>query len=430
MTKFAAIALFFIAQFNSKFIFAQTTINDLSLARQVIDTLCSPIMCGRGYSNNGNTNAAQYIAAQFAQIGLQTPPNLPTYQQPFTVSANTFSGAMHVAINQKTLVAGQDYQINPSSVGKKGTFDLKIITAKQLLNDRLFKKLLHTRNNKKALLFDYPDSLATRLNPKQEQLSNALDAPLYLHLTNQKLTWHISTQANQATQLTLKQDALPMSPKTVTVDIDNEQGTHQTANVVGFVRGTAQPDSFLVFTAHYDHLGQMGRDTYIPGANDNAAGVAMLLDLARYFVQKPARYSILFIAFSAEELGLLGSQYYVENPIFPLKNIRFLVNTDIVGTGNEGITVVNATEFSADFAQLKTLNDTLQLLPQIKLRGKAANSDHYPFYEKGVHCFFIYTLGGIKAYHDIYDRPETLPLTKFTELKQLIIAFMEKQSGN
>ena len=79
MTKFAAIALFFIAQFNSKFIFAQTTINDLSLARQVIDTLCSPIMCGRGYSNNGNTNAAQYIAAQFAQIGLQTPPNLPTY---------------------------------------------------------------------------------------------------------------------------------------------------------------------------------------------------------------------------------------------------------------------------------------------------------------------------------------------------------------
>ena len=49
-----------------------------------------------------------------------------------------------------------------------------------------------------------------------------------------------------------------------------------------------------------------------------------------------------------------------------------------------------------------------------------------PDNEKGVHCFFIYTLGGIKAYHDIYDRPETLPLTKFTELKQLIIAFMEK----
>jgi aminopeptidase YwaD len=130
MTKFAVIALFFITQFNSKFVFAQTITNDLSLARQVIDTLCSPIMCGRGYSNNGNTNAAKYIAAQFAQIGLQTPPNLPTYQQPFSVSANTFSGAMHVAINQKTLVAGQDYQINPSSVGKKGTFDLKIITAR------------------------------------------------------------------------------------------------------------------------------------------------------------------------------------------------------------------------------------------------------------------------------------------------------------
>ena len=412
------------------FVFAQTPIdNDIAFARTVIDTLCSPTMCGRGYSSNGNTNAARYIAAQFAQIGLQQPPGLSIYQQPFTVSANTFSGNMLVVVNGQTLVAGQDYQIDPKSAGTNGTFAISTINSKLLLNDQKFKKLLHTRSSKKALLFDYPDSLSTQLKPKAEQLCQAIKAPLYIHLTDQKLTWHISAQANKQTQLTLKRNALPAAAKTISVAIDNEQGKHQTANIVGFVRGTAQPDSFLVFTAHYDHLGQMGKDTYIPGANDNAGGVAMLLDLARYFTQKPARYSILFIAFSAEELGLLGSQYYVENPVFPLKNIRFLINTDIVGTGNEGITVVNATEFPSDFAQLKALNDTLQLLPQIKQRGKAANSDHYPFYENNVPSFFIYTMGGIKAYHDIYDRPETLPLTKFTALKQLIIAFMEKQSS-
>ena len=162
------------------FVFAQTPIdNDIAFARTVIDTLCSPTMCGRGYSSNGNTNAARYIAAQFAQIGLQQTPGLSIYQQPFTVSANTFSGNMLVVVNGQTLVAGQDYQIDPKSAGTNGTFAISTINSKLLLNDQKFKKLLHTRSSKKALLFDYPDSLSTQLKPKAEQLCQAIKAPLY-----------------------------------------------------------------------------------------------------------------------------------------------------------------------------------------------------------------------------------------------------------
>jgi len=149
----------------------------------------------------------------------------------------------------------------------------------------------------------------------------------------------------------------------------------------------------------------------------------MVLNLARYFSNHPLRYSVVFICFSGEELGLLGSQHYVSNPLFPLEAIKFLINLDIVGTGDEGIKVVNATEFPNEFEAIVKLNDQEQLMKQVSPRGKAANSDHYPFYLKQVPCFFIYTLGGISAYHDIYDRAETLPLTDYDDLLELLIRF-------
>jgi len=75
---------------------------------------------------------------------------------------------------------------------------------------------------------------------------------------------------------------------------------------------------------------------------------------------------------------------------------------------------------------LVKINSEKDLLPSVQPRSKAANSDHYFFEEAGVKTFFIYTLGGIKAYHDIYDRPETLPLTKFSELYNLLLNFSER----
>jgi Zn-dependent M28 family amino/carboxypeptidase len=116
--------------------------------------------------------------------------------------------------------------------------------------------------------------------------------------------------------------------------------------------------------------------------------------------------------------------------MIPLNNIRFLLNTDLAGTGNEGITVVNATEFPKEFEMMKKINEENKLLAAINARGKAANSDHYFFTEKGVPSFFFYTLGGIKAYHDVFDKPETLPLNEHEDLFKLIVAFNKKLMGN
>ena len=98
---------------------------------------------------------------------------------------------------------------------------------------------------------------------------------------------------------------------------------------------------------------------------------------------------------------------------------------DILGTGDEGITVVNATLYNREFVKLKAINDTNHYLPLVKPRGKAAISDHHFFTEKGVPCFYMYTLGGIKAYHDTCDRRETLPLTEFDDLFRLIRDFSD-----
>jgi aminopeptidase YwaD len=89
------------------------------------------------------------------------------------------------------------------------------------------------------------------------------------------------------------------------------------------------------------------------------------------------------------------------------------------------ITVVNASIFKKEFELLNAINDHGNYLVKIKSRGKAANSDHYWFTEKGVPSFFIYALGGVQAYHDVDDKAATLPLTEFEDLFRLVVKFNE-----
>ncbi|HEX3008824.1 MAG TPA: M28 family peptidase, partial [Bacteroidales bacterium] len=151
-----------------------------------------------------------------------------------------------------------------------------------------------------------------------------------------------------------------------------------------------------------------------------------MLNLAKHYAQNPPEYSIAFIALSAEEVGLLGAKEFTEHPLIKLKNIRFLVNFDLAGTGDEGIRVVNGSVFKSKFDLLTRLNTEGNLLPKIDIRGEACISDHCLFYQKGVPCFYIYTQGGIKAYHDVYDKYETLPLTEFVDYCSLMIKFFDE----
>lgn len=240
----------------------------------------------------------------------------------------------------------------------------------------------------------------------------------------------VSERAEAYTLVLLKEGALNKDPFKYKIAVENKEvKKFEARNICGMVKGNAVPDSFIFITAHYDHLGGLGADVFFPGANDNASGVSLLMNLAQYYAKHPQRYSIGFLLFSGEEAGLKGSEYFTEHPTVDLKKIRFLTNTDLAGTGVDGITVVNASEFPAEFEMLKEVNSEKQLLKAINSRGKAANSDHYFFTEKGVPSFFFYTLGGISAYHDIFDRSETLPMNEHEDLFKLMLGFNRKLMG-
>jgi aminopeptidase YwaD len=402
---------------------AVTSFAQKDFARKVVDTLASPYMGGRGYIDNGNQRAATYLNSQFKDLGLL--PFGVSYEQKFSYPINTYPDTYIVSVNGNMTEPGADYIVMPSTPTIRGNYSV-IRFDRSILHDstRLKNFLTHNYSNTFILV---DDSGAT--DKKEKELwesiaSNPFKARGLIILCD-KLTEE--TSQTVAGYVTL--NALRKSPfrnaTTISVDIRNKLvKSFPTQNLIGYIKGNVQPDSFIVFTAHYDHLGKMG-DIYFPGANDNASGIAMLLSLAKYYAthKDSLRYSIAFMAFSGEEVALLGSKYYTENPLFPLSNIRFLINMDIMGTGDEGITVVNGTIYKSAFNDLVKINDQQHLLKLIKPRGETANSDHYFFYKANVPSIFIYTMGGIKAYHDIYDRRETLPLTNFDEAFKLLIQF-------
>ena len=101
---------------------------------------------------------------------------------------------------------------------------------------------------------------------------------------------------------------------------------------------------------------------------------------------------------------------------------------DLLGTGDDGLMAVNGDVYKEQFELLKSIDEKNHYLKSLQKRGKARNSDHYWFSENDVPCFFIYTLGGITAYHDIFDRAETLPLTNYEDVFKLVTDFVGEMS--
>lgn len=400
---------------------------DIGYARQILEDLCSPEMHGRGYVHEGDRIAARYISDQFAKLNLKQFDR--DYFQEYFVDVNTFPDKMTVEINQQKLIAGEDFLVKSCSPTLKGKFKAIYLEPSELDDKEKLADLFFRSN--KALVIDeslFSDEIHAEIVTEIiEMVKYAEDVtiPCLIQIKDSKLTWSGATDQCQTPIIEIRKEKISSRIKKIELDIEAKQlNKYQTQNVIGYHVGTVYPDSFFIISAHYDHLGRMGSETYFPGANDDASGVALMLDLARHYESHPPPYSVAFMAFGAEEIGILGSEYYTSNPYFDLDRIKFMVNVDIVGTGDEGITVVNGAVFTEAFATLKEINEQQELLVKVKKRGRARNSDHYHFTEQGVPAFFIYTMGGIKAYHDIYDRPETLPLTEYEDVFTLITEFI------
>jgi hypothetical protein len=185
-----------------------------------------------------------------------------------------------------------------------------------------------------------------------------------------------------------------------------------TSNVVGYFKGndTTLKNEVIVVGAHFDHIGLgyygtqkvENRGKIHNGADDNASGTVGLLEIADAIsrIKDKINRTIVFIAFSAEEMGLCGSQYYVNNPIFPLKNTIFMFNFDMIGwlKGKDFVYSID-TKSSLIKTIMRKVDDNYPF--KIRFVMIWGGSDHYPFYQENIPTSFLNT-----DLHKVYQTPD------------------------
>lgn len=186
------------------------------------------------------------------------------------------------------------------------------------------------------------------------------------------------------------------------VAVTNSLSSMESANVVGMLPGSEHPDEYIVYTAHWDHLGvarSVLQDRIYNGAVDNASGVAGMLEIAEAFAAMdpgPER-SIVFLAVTAEESGLLGSDWYASHPLFPLERTVANINLDamsLVGPSHD-VTVIGygnseLDEYAARAAEMQGRHLEPEPTPE---KGFFYRSDHFNFAKRGVPA--LYLRGGV-----------------------------------
>ncbi|HTS24824.1 MAG TPA: M28 family peptidase [Bryobacteraceae bacterium] len=212
----------------------------------------------------------------------------------------------------------------------------------------------------------------------------------------------------------------------VTEELDLKREIKTVHNVAGYLPG--ESDEYVVIGAHYDHLGLGGQyslapsmtGTVHPGADDNASGTAGVIELARWFAHQPKqKRGILFLTFAGEELGLLGSAYYVAHPELPLDRAVAMLNMDMIGRVRDGKIYIGGSASGSTFrAMLDRITPQYPLKIDYSDMGEAGGSDHMSFTIGRVPALFFFS-GLHSDYHkpsDTWDKINAPDAAKVLEL--------------
>ncbi len=224
---------------------------------------------------------------------------------------------------------------------------------------------------------------------------------------------------------------LPLVQATLVVELEISEA--ESPNVLGLVPGTSPHSAHehIIVGAHFDHLGwghfgslSDSREPAIhPGADDNASGTAVLMELAERLKRNPVPRSVLFIAFNAEEQGVVGSSFYVRNPKLPLDSAIAMLNLDMVGRLREHTLIVHGAGSSSLWHLLLD-----SLAPLFGLRLSTAESgfgpsDHTPFHARGLPVLFFFT-GLHRDYHrpsDTWDKLDYEGMVQIADFVEALI---------
>lgn len=407
----------------------QTLMADSAALRQLrtdVFTLADDSMMGRETGTKGEQMAAKYIMERFRALGLAPKGDDRTYLHAFQFAALPSTGADNsLQLGRNKLKAGADfyplgYSANAQVLTRVARCRYGIVAPEKGRND--FEGVA-VEGRAACMSISSPDGihphsawlahndLRTRINNAVERGATAVifynddpdkadDPPADFHMKLQPSTVPVVflTKSGFAK---LGQDG-----DAVVLHTDIVRGQETGHNVVGYL-GNGKPNT-VVIGAHYDHLGMgdegslhRGEPQVHNGADDNASGVATLLQLAADLRNMPAaaNNNYLFIAFSGEEKGLFGSSAWTKHPTLPIDSLTYMINMDMVGrldsTGHLAINGVGTSPAWAGLTTLKAGNLDIKTTA-----GGIGPSDHTSFYLQGVPAIHFFT-----GSHDSYHKP-------------------------
>lgn len=406
------------------FVAVSVSAQDLGHYKEIIKELSSAKYRGRGYAEDGANKAGKWIAKEFAKMGADE-----VVCQPFTHNINTFPGKMEFSVDGIRQIPGVDFTLREFNPSIKGEFKLYYIDMENYDADRVFADLALPEWENAMVVCDFMFTFQHGADFKKMQSKEECSSAGFIY------TWEAPLKFYKAYGDTVKDKPIiwvtpdfPTDAKMVKLDIENEfLEDCECFNVIAKVEGEKH-DQCYVFTAHYDHLGLLGKKTYYPGAHDNASGTAAIITLAAYYAEHTPEYDMYFIAFSGEDANLRGSEWYAKHPIVPLSDIRYLINLDMIGDNNSDLYCEVSNEGVAGYEVFEMVNSEKGYFKALDRAELADNSDHYPFAVRNVPCIFFMNENGdaFKYYHTVYDTFENSIFDNYEPTCKLIIDFIER----
>ena len=371
---------------------------------------------GRRAGTNGEKLAGEYITQKFQELGLQ-PKGTEGFFQSFEIyDGKQINTATHFIINENNLVTEKDFFPFPFSqnISVEALPSVAIQEADMPWFYDLKEALEENKNNPHFDLTEYIRNNAKKAKSRGASaiiLYNSSDIDDKLKFDSKDKTEKIDIPVVYVSKAVAKKY---FSDQTATLDIklkvDIGEKRRTGRNVIGYVdNGAART---VVLGAHYDHLGygednnsmlRTGEKAIHNGADDNASGTAALIELARILKgSKQKNNNYLFIAFSAEELGLNGSKFFTENPTIDFSKVNFMINMDMVGRLNDSSNVVTIGGFGTSPQWSSLIDPTNKKNPfVIRIDSSGTGpSDHTSFYRKDIPVLFFFT-----GLHTDYHKP-------------------------
>lgn len=415
---------------------------------EVTTKLASAEMAGRGVGQLGGDRAAKYIVEQFARIGLKPLGNTGSYLQAIPFRINNVLPESSLKVGDMVFKFKSDFIFDrPDTLTSRDASGGLVFAGYGVVSDELKRNDLAgldvkgkvvmllsgrpknvdaavwNKTGNLAAVFDYLvkqgatgillavdssyDRMAAYGSRRQVSLSapaqrpvSILPAALISNSTADKILATLGKNYAQVKQDAEAGEFVSHDMKLQTsIAARTKLDSAMSSNVIGYIEGSdkALKSEALLYTAHYDAYGKDFDGTVYPGAGDNAVGVAKMIAIAEVFAQmkpKPRR-SIIFIALTGEEYGLLGAEFWTRFPTWPLPKVAASINYDGIGTdawGKLGVLVDYGFKHSdlGDLIQDVASASNIAILPDPQPQERVFyRSDHYVFYKRGIPALYL-----------------------------------------